>query len=114
MSKKLVLIGLVEPQVDMVDAFNEWYLGNHVEDTFHAPHITAARCYRSVRDFANGAPSEYVTIYELTGDDAAEAERVLGEYQRDAEAYPAREPANGSLKVVGAGWYEEVMSFGAD
>ena len=41
MSKKLVLIGLVEPQADMVEAFNQWYLGNHIEDTFNAPHISA-------------------------------------------------------------------------
>jgi hypothetical protein len=103
---KLVLIGLVEPQADMVEAFNEWFLSNHVEDTFNAPHIATARCYRAVRDFAGPAPSGYVTIYELTGSDAEQAERVLGEYQRNPDAYPAREPTNGSLKIIGAGWYE--------
>ena len=47
-----------------------------------------------------------MTIYELTGSDAEQAERVLGEYQRNPDAYPAREPTNESLKIIGAGWYE--------
>ena len=41
MAKKLVLVGLVEPETeDHVAAFNEWYLGNHIEDI--APHSVHA------------------------------------------------------------------------
>ena len=29
MSKKLVLVGMVEPETeDLIEAFNEWYIGN--------------------------------------------------------------------------------------
>ena len=36
MSKRLVLVGMVEPETeDVIEAFNEWYIGNHVEDTFN-------------------------------------------------------------------------------
>ena len=110
---QLILVGLVEPQADMEEAFNEWYLGNHVEDTSRAPHVQLARCYRAVKGFLGDAPSGYLAIYEVTTDDAAEAERILGEYQRDPDAWSERQPGNGSLKVIGAGWYEEVLAFDA-
>ena len=110
---RLVLVGLVEPQADMEDAFNEWYLGNHVEDTANAPHVTLARCYRAVKGFLGDAPSGYMAIYEVSVDDPAEAERILGAYQRDPDAWADRQPSNGSLKVIGAGWYEEVLAFDA-
>jgi hypothetical protein len=113
MGKKLILMGLVEPETeDLVEAFNEWYLGNHIEDTYNCPNITAVRSFKAVRGFLGEAPSGYLTIYEFEGDDAAEAERILAEYQSDPNAYPAREPSNGSMKVVGAGWYEEAVAFG--
>ncbi len=111
---QLVLVGLVEPQADMEDAFNEWYLGNHVEDTARAPHVKLARCYRAVKGFLGEPPSGYLAIYEVNIDDPAEAERVLGDYQRDPQAWAERQPGNGSLKVIGAGWYEEVLAFDAD
>ncbi len=115
MGQKLILMGLVEPETDdLIEAFNNWYLNNHVEDTYNCPNITAVTCYRAVRGFLGEAPSGYLTIYEFEGDDAAEAERLLNEYQADPDAYPAREPANGSMKVVGAGWYEKTVSFGSE
>ena len=107
-----MLIGLVQPKADMVEACNDWYLGNHVEDTYNAPHITSARCYRAVRGFVTDAPSGYLTIYEFTGTDAEEAERLLGEYQSDPEGWAERRPNNGSLEIVSAGWYEEHLTFG--
>ena len=111
---RLVLVGLVEAQADMEDAFNEWYLGNHVEDTARAPHVQLARCHRAVKGFLGDAPSGYLAIYEVDTADAAEAERILGEYQRDPDAWAERQPGNGSLRVIGAGWYEEVLAFDAD
>ena len=113
MGKKLILMGLVEPETDdLVEAFNEWYLGNHVEDTYNCPNITAVRSFKAVRGFLGDPPSGYLTIYEFEGEDAEEAERILGEYQSDPNAYPPRQPANGSMKVVGAGWYSEEVAFG--
>ena len=112
MGKKLVLVGLVEPETeDHVAAFNEWYLGNHIEDTFNCPNITAVRCFKAVKGFLGDPPSGYLTIYEFVGEDAAEAERVLGEYQADPEAWAQRQPSNNSMKIVGAGWYAEEVAF---
>lgn len=113
MGKKLILMGLVEPETeDLVEAFNEWYLSNHIEDTYNCPNITAVRSFKAVRGFLGDPPSGYLTIYEFEGEDAEEAERILGEYQADPNAYPPRQPNNGSMKVVGAGWYSEEVAFG--
>lgn len=114
MAKTLVLMGLVQPKKDSVEAFNEWYLGNHVEDTFNCPNIKAVRCFKAVRGFLGDPPSGYLTIYEFEGEDAAEAERVLGAYQADPQAWPKRQPNNNSMEIVGAGWYLEEMSFPSD
>ncbi len=112
MSKKLILVGLVEPETeDHVAAFNEWYLGNHVEDTFNCPNIKSVRCFKAVRGFLGDPPSGYLTIYEFEGEDAAEAERVLGDYQADPKSWPKRQPNNNSMKIVGAGWYAEEVAF---
>ncbi len=109
---KLVLVGLVQPFKDKEQAFNEWYLGNHVEDTFNCPSISAVRCFKAVRGFLGAPPSEYLTIYEFIGEDAAAAEQALAKYQADPDAWPKREPSNDSMEVVGAGWYEEEIGFG--
>ena len=114
MANKLVLVGLVQPFKDKIEAFNEWYLGNHVEDTYNCPNISAVRCYKTTRGFMGPAPSEYLTIYEFEGQDAEEAERILGEYQADPKGWEKRQPNNGSMEVVGAGWYEEEISFGGE
>ena len=65
MTNKLVLVGLVQPFKDKIEAFNEWYLGNHVEDTYNCPNISAVRCYKATRGFLGAAPSEYLTILSL-------------------------------------------------
>ena len=112
MGKRLILMGLIEPETDdLVQAFKDWYLGNHVEDTFNCPNIKSARCFKAVRGFLGDAPGEYLTVYEFEGEDAEEAERILAEYQADPAAYPPREPPNDSVKTLGAGWYAEVVAF---
>ena len=112
MGKKLVLVGLVQPHQGSEEAFKEWYLGNHVEDTYNCPNISSVRCFKAARGFLGDPPSQYMTIYEFTGEDAEEAERILGAYQADPDAWAPRQPNNGSMQVVGAGWYEEEISFG--
>ena len=113
MAKKLVLVGLVQPESeDLVAAFNEWYLGNHVEDTFNCPNVTSVRCFKAARGFMGDPPSEYLTIYEFEGEDAEQAERVLAAYQADPDGWSKRLPNNNSMAVVGAGWYHEELAFG--
>ncbi len=111
MGKQLVLVGLVEPKKDKVEAFNEWYLGNHVEDTFNCPAITSVRCFKAQKGFLGDAPSGYMTIYEFEVEDAEVAEKLLGEYQSDPDSWEKREPNNGSMEIVGAGWYLEEIAF---
>lgn len=111
--KKLILMGLVEPKSDdLVAAFNKWYLGNHIEDTFNCPNIRSVRSFKAERGFLGKPPSGYLTIYEFEGEDAEAAEKVLGAYQADPKSWSKREPNNDSMAIVGAGWYSEEVSFG--
>ena len=108
---KMVLIGMVEPQPGKEKEFEDWYLGNHVEDTANCPNILAGTVYKLAKGFAGTTPAGYVTIYEFDEDDAEHAEKILAEYQRNPAAWPARLPGNGSLKIVGAGWYRFEEAF---
>ena len=110
--KNLILMGLVEPKTqDDVAAFNSWYLGNHIEDTFNCPNIKAVRCYRAERGFLGKVPAQFLTVYEFEGDDAEAAEKILGAYQANPDGWAKREPNNDSMAVVGAGWYSEAVAF---
>ncbi len=111
--RKLILMGLVEPKTaDLVAAFNAWYLGNHVEDTYHCPNIKSVRCFKSERGFLGEPPAQYLTVYEFEGEDAEQAERILAKYQADPHAWAKRQPNNDSMSIIGAGWYSEAVSFG--
>lgn len=111
-SNSLILVGLVQAKEGLEDAFREWYLGNHVEDTYHCPVITSARCFEASLGFMGEMPSGYITFYEFTGDDAETMQAALGAYQADPDGWAQRLPNNNSMEVVGAGWYNEVLSFG--
>ncbi|MEN3952807.1 hypothetical protein [Iodidimonas sp. SYSU 1G8] len=110
---KLVLIGLVEPKTqDHVQAFKDWYLDNHVEDTFNCPNVTAVRCFKALKGFLGEPPAGYITVYEFEGDDAVAAQKILDAYQADPKGWDKRQPNNQSMKIIGAGWYEEEVVFG--
>ncbi len=112
-ARKLVLLGLVGPKNESaVAAFNDWYLGNHIEDTARCPAVRSARSYRAVKGFLGEPPAPYYTVYEFEGDDADAAEAALMAYQQDPDAWEHRKPSNDSMAVMGAGWYEEVLEFG--
>ena len=113
MGKRLILIGLVEPETDdHIEAFKEWYVGNHVEDTYNCPNVTSVTCFKATKGFMGDAPAGYLTIYEFEGEDADAAEAILGAYQSDPNSWSGRMENNGSMKIVSAGWYTEEMSFG--
>ncbi len=113
--KKLILMGLVEPTgEDAVTAFNQWYLGNHIEDTYNCPQISSVRSFQAVKGFLGDAPAQYLTIYEFIGEDAEAAEAALAKYQADPNGWDKRQPNNNSMAVVGAGWYVEAIAFGTD
>ena len=111
-AKKLILMGLVQPKSDaQVPAFDSWYLGNHVEDTFNCPNVKAVTCYRAERGFLGEVPAGYLTVYEFEGDDAEAAEKILNAYQRDPNGWAQRQPGNDSMAIIGAGWYSEAVKF---
>ena len=113
MAKKLILMGLVqEKDADHKKAFEDWYLGNHVEDTFNCPNVKSVTCFEAQKGFLGDPPSRYLTIYEFEGEDADAAEKILNAYQADPNGWDKRLPNNNSMGVVGAGWYLEEVSFG--
>tara|TARA_B100000809_G_scaffold251008_1_gene284078 strand:+ start:200 stop:550 length:351 start_codon:yes stop_codon:yes gene_type:complete len=105
---RFILVGLVEPQSEAQQQdFDDWYLGNHIEDTALCPNFLSGSVYKLTgKHVGIPSPSEYICIYEVDAESSEEAERALNEYQRDPDAWPGREPGNGSLKVLGSGWYE--------
>ena len=108
---KIKLFGLVEPVSEASrEAFEEWYLGNHIEDISHTPGIIKATVHRLEKPFMKTDPPQYITIYEFetkTIEDAAEA---LKKYLSNP-TWPGSKPPNDSLRILSSGWYEVDRSF---
>ena len=87
------LIGLVEP-IDEAskEAFEEWYLGNHIEDVSHTPGIIRATAHRLVHPFMKTSPPKYITIYEFETDAAAEAHLDSAQFQKNVAEFTAAWP----------------------
>ena len=108
---KVKLIGLVEPVDEAARAaFEDWYLGNHVQDVSHTPAIVSATVHRLAKSFSSDDPPQYVTIYEFDSEQVADAEEALFAYLRQP-TWPGSRPSNGSMKVLSAGWYEVEQRF---
>ena len=113
---RYILIGLVEPPApEQQEAFDEWFIGQHVEDTARCPNFVSGAAYKLVGDHVGiPTPAPYVSVYEIDAPTYEEAERVLNEWQRNPDAWPGRKhhtetgQRHGSipLKVLGSGWYE--------
>ena len=105
------LIGLVEPTDEASrEAFEEWYLGNHIEDVSHTPGIIRATTHRLVKPFMKTDPPQYITIYEFEVDEVGDASDALRKYLENP-TWPGSKQYNGSLKVLSSGWYEVDRSF---
>ncbi len=108
---KLKLIGLVEPKDESTQkAFEEWYLGSHVENVSHAPGVVQATALRLVKPFLNTDPPQFVSIYEVEADDVDAATEALLEYEKNP-TWPGSRPGNNSIRILSAGWYEEECTF---
>lgn len=113
---RFVLIGLVEPpSADMQEAFDEWFVGQHVEDTARCPNFVSGAAYKLSGGHLGSAPvSQYLSIYEVDAPSYEEAEKVLNQWQRDPNAWEGRQlhrdtgakHGRSPLKVLGSGWYE--------
>jgi len=118
---QFLLIGLCEPPNPKSQAsFDEWFVGQHIEDTTHCPNFVRGRVFKLSGAHLNGETvSDYISLYEVDAPSYQEAERVLNEWQANPEAWAGRtkhlETAKRigemPLKVKGSGWYELINSF---
>jgi|TARA_B100000959_G_scaffold277847_1_gene335139 hypothetical protein len=118
---QFLLIGLCEPpNPESQASFDEWFVGQHIEDTTHCPNFVRGRVFKLSGAHLNGETvSDYISLYEVDAPSYQEAERVLNEWQANPEAWAGRtkhlETAKRigemPLKVKGSGWYELINSF---
>ena len=116
-----LLIGLCEPPSgDDQAAFDEWFVGQHVEDTAHCPNFIRGRVFKLSGPHRDGTTvSDYLSVYDVEAPSYAEAERALNEWQADPNAWEGRarhwqtaERLDGiPLKINGSGWYELIASY---
>ena len=108
---KLKLIGLVEPvDPSAQEAFEEWYLGSHIEDISHAPGVIRATVHRLLKPYKETDPPQYVTIYEFDTEEVGDAAEALQTYMNHP-TWPGHRPSNGSSRILSAGWYRVERSF---
>ena len=118
---QFLLIGLCEPPSPESQAsFDEWFIGQHIEDTTHCPNFVRGRVFKLSGAHLNGETvSDYISLYEVDAPSYQEAERVLNEWQANPEAWAgrtkhletAKRMGDMPLKVKGSGWYELINSF---
>ena len=118
---RYILIGLCEPQgPENQDAFDEWFVNQHIEDTAHCPNMIRGSVYQLRAPHLDiETPSAYLSLYEVEAPSHEEAERVLNEWQADPDAWQGRqrhretgEKYGGiAMKIRGSGWYELIQSY---
>ena len=102
---RFVLIGLVEPTgPEHQAAFDEWFVGQHVEDTARCPNFIRGGAYKLAGlHLGSAAVSQYLSIYEVEAPSFEEAERTLNAWPRPSQAFGLRCHA---LSVLSASSYD--------
>ena len=118
---RFVLIGLCEPTAaDRQADFDEWFVGEHIEDTTRCPHVVRGSVYRLAGPHLDiESVSAYLSVYEVEAPSYEEAERVLNQWQADPDAWPGRRAHWATAKrigqlpmaVRGSGWYEQIATY---
>ena len=113
---RFLLIGLCEPRHESDQAaFDEWFVGQHIEDTARGPNMIRGSVFRLAGPHLDiETPSEYLSLYEVEAASYEEAEQVLNEWQANPEAWDGRAEhletgrrlGGLPIKIRGAGWYE--------
>lgn len=116
-----VLIGLCEPQnAEGQTAFDEWFVGEHIEDTTRCPNFIRGSVYKLSGPHLDAETvSDYLSIYEVEAESYQQAERILNEWQADPDAWDgrqshwatARKHGGVPLAVKGSGWYELIAAY---
>lgn len=82
MTKYVFMIITEAPSPEEEEAFEAWYVGQHMPDVLAVPGFTAAQRYRLAPDpDLPGPPTRFLTIYEMECDDRA---AVMTEVRRRA------------------------------
>ena len=118
---RFVLIGLCEPPEPAAqEAFDEWFVNQHIEDTAKCPNFIRGSVFRLSGPHGNGETvSGYLSLYEVEAPSYDEAEAALNAWQRDPDAWEGRkrhretgEKLGGvPLRINGSGWYELINSW---
>ena len=118
---RFILIGLVEPPTpEKQAAFDEWFVGQHIEDTARCTNFVRGASYKLVGAHVGiPTPGPWISVYEVEAESYEEAERVLNEWQRNPNAWEGRAEhtatrerhGGNALKVLGSGWYELQSEF---
>ena len=118
---KFVLIGLCEPATpEGQAAFEEWFIGQHIEDTAHCPNFIKGSVFKLAGPHLDGKTvSRYLSLYEVEALSYQEAEDVLNAWQKNPEAWEGRQEhwdtadrlGGMPLSIAGSGWYELINSF---
>ena len=118
---RFLLIGLCEPpDADAQSAFDEWFVGQHIEDTARCPNFVRGSVYKLSGPHLDGETvSDYLSVYEVEAASYEEAERTLNEWQADPDAWAgrrhhwdtARKHGGVPLAVKGSGWYELLAAY---
>ena len=92
---KFVLIGLCEPATpEGQSAFEEWFIGQHIEDTAHCPNFIKGSVFKLAGAHLDGKTvSRYLSLYEVEAPSYQEAEDVLNAWQKNPERYWRDAPA---------------------
>ena len=116
---KFVLIGLCEPpNSEGQAAFDEWFVGQHIEDTARCPSFIRGSVYKLSGPHLDAETvSNYLSIYEVEAE--SYAERALNKWQADPDAWEGRQhhwataTKHGGvpLAVKGSGWYELIAAY---
>ncbi len=118
---QFLLIGLVEPSdKNGQQAFEEWFIDQHIEDTSLCPNFVRGRVYELKGPHLDiDTPTRYLSVYEVEADSYEEAERVLNAWQADQHAWPGRQHhlqtaqrlGGIPMQIGGAGWYELLADY---
>jgi len=118
---RFVLIGLCEPlSPGDQSAFDEWFIGQHIEDTAHCPHVVRGSVFKLGGPHLDiETPSDYLSLYEIEADSYEEAETILNEWQSLEDAWAGRQNHRETgerlggvpMQIRGAGFYELIQSY---
>ena len=101
-----LLVALVNVPEGRQEAFEQWYIKEHIDHTAQAPHFLSGNVYRLAAQYGDfGKPPQYLAFYELDTDDHEEALKELHDYNASSGGHGAPADGQPAAEFAGAGWY---------